>query len=152
MSWLVADKSTDFSLVRPRAKLLAREHRELKAKLIKIRRDAGLSQADVADRMDVTQQTVSKFERYDSDPKLSTIRRYANAVGALIEHEVEVDRGQSRYLAAQRSSWAQGNRTTTYLAFDDFFSRFGVITHESQHWVSAAAKTTEFEVVGSGSW
>ena len=35
--------------------------------------------------MGVTQQAVHKLERHDSDPKPSTVRRYANAVGAVVE-------------------------------------------------------------------
>lgn len=92
-------------VVRARAKVLAREHRTMRAELVTLRRDAGLTQGDVAERMGVTQQAVSKFERYDSDPKLSTVRRYANAVGALVEHRVERDQGQSVVLAAARSAW-----------------------------------------------
>lgn len=93
-----------FDLVRPRAKVLAREHRKLRADLLRVRHENGLSQADVAELMDITPQAVSKLERYDADLKLSTLRRYANAVGALIEHTVECDRGQSIPLSAE-SPW-----------------------------------------------
>lgn len=86
-------------LVRARAKVLAREDREMRAALIRLRREACLSQRQVADLIGVTQQAVQKLERYDSDPKLSTIRRYANAVGALIDHRVTPDLGQSAALA-----------------------------------------------------
>lgn len=92
-------------VIRARAKVLAREHRTMRTDLVALRREAGLTQGDVAERMGVTQQAVSKFERYDSDPKLSTVRRYANAVGALVEHRVERDQGQSILLAAARSTW-----------------------------------------------
>lgn len=146
MSWRISDQPNDFSLVRPRAKVLAREHRELKAKLVKVRRETGLSQADVAERMAVSQQTVSKFEHYGSDPKLSTLRRYANAVGALIEHQVEIDRGQSVQLAASRSAWAQGNLHNKYLSFDHGFTLGRALATEAQphQWVAANAKRTDF--------
>ncbi|MCZ9881920.1 helix-turn-helix domain-containing protein [Arthrobacter sp. B2a2-09] len=94
-------------LVRARAKVLAREHRTMRSELVRLRREGGLTQGDVAERMGVSQQAVSKFERYDSDPKLSTVRRYANAVGALIEHRIERDQGQSVFLAAAKSDWVQ---------------------------------------------
>lgn len=77
----------------------------MRTELVALRREAGLTQGDVAERMGVSQQAVSKFERYDSDPKLSTVRRYANAVGALVEHRVERDQGQSIILAAAKSAW-----------------------------------------------
>lgn len=87
-------------LAKARAKLLARQDRQLKADLITLRQNAGLTQGDVADLLGISQQAVQKLERYDSDPKLSTLRRYANAVGALVEHTVTADRGQSEQLAA----------------------------------------------------
>lgn len=81
--------------VRERAKYLAREDRHLKTELVRLRRDRGLTQQDVADLLGISQQAVQKLERYDSDPKMSTLARYANAVGALVAHEVEFDAGQS---------------------------------------------------------
>lgn len=87
-------------LAKARAKLLAREDRQMKADLIDMRQRAGLSQKAVADMLGISQQAVYKFERYDSDPKMSTLRRYANAVGALVEHSVTPDLGQSEHLAA----------------------------------------------------
>lgn len=60
-----------------RAKVLVREHRMTRAGSVEQRCQAGLSQEGV------TEQTISKFEQYDSDPKPSTVRRYANAVGVL---------------------------------------------------------------------
>lgn len=86
--------------VRARSQILARADREMKANLVRVRRDAGLTQKDVADILGVTQQAVQKLERYDSDPKLSTLSRYANAVGAIVDHSVSKDVGQSIWKAA----------------------------------------------------
>lgn len=74
-----------------RAKFLAREDHQLLRELVSLRKALGLSQADVAERLGLTQPTIAAFERYDSDPKLSTIRRYAQVVGLLVRHRVEVD-------------------------------------------------------------
>ncbi|MDN4641355.1 helix-turn-helix transcriptional regulator [Agreia sp. PsM10] len=60
--------------------------------LIDLRIRLNMSQRDVADRLGVTQATISAFERHDNDPKLSTIRRYALAIGAVVAHSVEEDR------------------------------------------------------------
>jgi len=92
--------AVDVERVRARAKVLARADRTMKAELVRLRRAAGLTQAQVAQIMGVTQQAVQKFERYDSDPKLSTLRRYTNAIGALVEHRVTADVGQSVPLAS----------------------------------------------------
>ena len=56
--------------------------------LIAKREELGLTQADLARKIGVSQQAISKFERMDADPRLSTIRRYALAVGLKISHEV----------------------------------------------------------------
>lgn len=58
------------------------------AALVRIRREKGLTQEDVAQALGRDKSTVSRFERLDSDPRLSTVRRYACAIGALIEHRV----------------------------------------------------------------
>lgn len=78
-----------------RAKILAREDRLMLANLVRVRRENNLTQKDVAELMGVSQQAVNKMERYGADPRLSTIRRYANAIGALVEHKVVSDHGQS---------------------------------------------------------
>lgn len=51
-------------------------------RLIQIRKDRKLTQKQVADRMGVGQSTVAGFENEGSDPRLSTIQRYARAVEA----------------------------------------------------------------------
>lgn len=60
----------------------------MRAELIRARKRAGLTQKAVADAMGVSQATVSAFERHENDPRLSTLRRYAVAVGVAINHEV----------------------------------------------------------------
>jgi len=67
---------------------LALADERMRYALIEARRDLGLSQRDVARLLGITQASVAAFERYDNDPRLSTIRRYALAVGAAIEHTV----------------------------------------------------------------
>lgn len=51
-------------------------------RLIGLRRARRLSQTAVAQRMGVRQPTVSGFETEDSDPRISTLQRYARAVEA----------------------------------------------------------------------
>lgn len=77
--------------VRSRAESLVSDHAELMRKLVAHRERHKLSQAIVAERMGVSQPSVAKFERYDSNPTLSTIRRYALAVGVRLHTLVEDD-------------------------------------------------------------
>jgi len=51
---------------------------------------AGLSQRALATILGVSQQAVAKVERTGSDPKLSTLRAYASAVGLQITHELRI--------------------------------------------------------------
>lgn len=68
---------------------LVESHDKLMSDLIGMRKRHGLSQEAVAERMGVSQPTVAAFERYDSNPTLATLRRYALAVGASIGHAVD---------------------------------------------------------------
>lgn len=76
-----------------RAKFLAKADYDLVFDLVRLREKSGLSQTDVAERLGISQQAVSKFERMESDPRLSTIRSYAHAIEALVSHDVTKDVG-----------------------------------------------------------
>ena len=57
--------------------------------LVRVRLQRGLTVNDVAERMGIAPDAVvDQMERPDSDPHLSTVRRYAMAVGALVAHDV----------------------------------------------------------------
>ncbi|WP_440221213.1 helix-turn-helix domain-containing protein [Dietzia sp. MNB45] len=56
--------------------------------LVSLRRQKRLTQQEVADRMKRDKSAVSRFENLGSDPKLSTIRRYARAIGVMVDHLV----------------------------------------------------------------
>jgi transcriptional regulator with XRE-family HTH domain len=99
-----------------RAKELAKADYRLLIGLVKVRKERGMTQQDVADKLGVSQPTVADFERQDADPKLSTIRRYAHAVGAIVTHQVDIDNGQYD----QKQDWSaqtyRFERTLTYAA------------------------------------
>lgn len=68
---------------------LAQNDDELLEALVVLRRTKKLTQDQVAERMGRSKTAVSNFERLGADPHLSTIRRYAAAIGALISTGVE---------------------------------------------------------------
>lgn len=72
------------------AALLVDEDERLIDRLIEMRRAAGLKQRDVAELLGITQSAIAKFESAERDPRLSTVRRYALAVGAVVRHDVQV--------------------------------------------------------------
>lgn len=73
------------------AEALAQEDQHLLHALVMRRRELGLSQSVVASRMGVSQAAVSLFERVGNDPHLSTVRRYARALGVMVRHQVDAD-------------------------------------------------------------
>ena len=61
------------------------ERRRLQRALAAKRQEAGLTQAEVANRMDTSQSAVARIEAGDVDAKMSTLQRYAIAIGYEIE-------------------------------------------------------------------
>ncbi len=82
-----------------RAEALIDETTDFMEALRALRKEHGLSQEVVAALMGVSQPAVSQFEHYDSNPTLSTIRRYAMAVGARLRLEVTDDYVQTKSVA-----------------------------------------------------
>ncbi|MEJ3750768.1 helix-turn-helix transcriptional regulator [Actinomycetes bacterium KLBMP 9797] len=64
---------------------MALRRRELLAELAEQRRAAGLSQAQVAQRMGTSQPAVARLEAGDLDIRMSTVERYAAAIGVRLE-------------------------------------------------------------------
>lgn len=60
---------------------------DLRKKLIKLRRKAGLTQEELAEILDTQKSNISRLENVtsSSSPKLSTIEEYAQAVGYKVE-------------------------------------------------------------------
>lgn len=84
--------------------LVDEDHRLVES-LIRLRRASGLTQQDVAERMGVTQSAVARIETSQRDPRLSTLRRYAMAVGACVSHTVEAADSSPRISAPRGASW-----------------------------------------------
>jgi transcriptional regulator with XRE-family HTH domain len=79
---------TDLTDEEQNALALARAELQMLSDLVALRRSKGYSQQDVADAIGRDKSSISRFERLDADPRLSTIRRYARAVGAIVNYEV----------------------------------------------------------------
>ena len=57
----------------------------IEERLKKLRKSAGLTQTELADRMGVHPQTISKWERGISQPDISQLAALASALGVSIE-------------------------------------------------------------------
>lgn len=65
----------------PGFRQMAERRRALSDELVARRRHLGLSQTEVAARMGTSQSAVARFESGQGDVRLSTLERYAAAVG-----------------------------------------------------------------------
>jgi transcriptional regulator with XRE-family HTH domain len=63
---------------------MSEERRRLVAELTAQRQSAGLSQTEVAARMGTSQSAVARLETGGADVRVSTLERYAAAVGSRI--------------------------------------------------------------------
>lgn len=86
-----------------RAKEDAEALMQLIQTLVAHRKSSKLTQKTVAADMETTQSAVSEFERLGGDPRLSTIMRYARAVGLKIYVKAHTD----QEAAQPSSSWTQ---------------------------------------------
>ncbi|SDC21660.1 helix-turn-helix domain-containing protein [Nocardioides lianchengensis] len=74
-----------------RARALVEADRRLLDELVERRKELGLTQTEVARRMDISQSAVARIESGARDLHQSTVRRYAMAVDAMLEHRVIAD-------------------------------------------------------------
>ena len=99
--------SVSDKILEDRADLLVDARDRLLEGLVRLRKEHKLSQQTVAERMGVSQPTVAAFERYDANPTVSSIIRYAMAVDALLDIKVVDDCGAGIPGAWQMSGAAQ---------------------------------------------
>ncbi|TML44039.1 MAG: helix-turn-helix transcriptional regulator [Actinobacteria bacterium] len=73
----------------PGFKEMAQRRRALTADLVARRRALGLSQTEVAARMGTSQSAVARLETGGADVRLSTLERYAAALGQRLDWKVK---------------------------------------------------------------
>lgn len=66
----------------------ALKRRQLLRRLVEVREKEGLSQADLAKRLDISQPSIWQLEN-QGDAKLSTLQRYAEALGQDIDFKLK---------------------------------------------------------------
>lgn len=99
--------SVSDEILERRADLLVDAKDRLLEGLVSLRKEHKLSQQTVAERMGVSQPTVAAFERYDANPTVSSIIRYAMAVDALLDIKVVDDCGEGVPATWQMTGAAQ---------------------------------------------
>jgi ribosome-binding protein aMBF1 (putative translation factor) len=71
------------------------EERSAGYRLRLARENAGLTQAELAARLGVTQQAVARAERWDSNPTVKVLAAWADALGVRLELELRPGRETS---------------------------------------------------------
>ena len=64
---------------------LSARRRELIDELVRTRQERDLSQTEIAARMGTSQSAVARLESGDADVRLSTLERYATALGQRLQ-------------------------------------------------------------------
>jgi transcriptional regulator with XRE-family HTH domain len=67
---------------------LVERRRELIEELVRARQQSGLSQTEIAVRMGTSQSAVARLESGGLDVRLSTLERYAGAIGRTVDWQV----------------------------------------------------------------
>jgi transcriptional regulator with XRE-family HTH domain len=67
---------------------LAERRRELIDELVRARLESRLSQTEIAARMGTSQSAVARLESGELDVRLSTLERYAAAVGRTVDWQI----------------------------------------------------------------
>lgn len=70
---------------------MAERRRALTSELVERRRRLGLSQTEVAARMGTSQSAVARFEAGAGDVRLSTVERYAAALGRSLDWSLKAE-------------------------------------------------------------
>jgi ribosome-binding protein aMBF1 (putative translation factor) len=77
---------------------MSEERRKLVADLTAQRHSAGLSQTEVAARMGTSQSAVARLETGDADIRVSTLERYAAAIGSQVAWQAQLGQAQEGQL------------------------------------------------------
>jgi ribosome-binding protein aMBF1 (putative translation factor) len=90
----------------------ALERRELARQLAERRRDAGLTQAELAERMGTSQGQITRFES-GADTRLSTVARYAAAIGIKLHWSMQpLDHTRKHGTKVSRQRLTRGTKSS----------------------------------------
>ncbi|MCC3292267.1 helix-turn-helix domain-containing protein [Arthrobacter sp. zg-Y1110] len=113
------------------AQELVEQDQEMLSGLVSLRQKT-MTQDELAERLGVDKSAVVAFERYDADPRLSTVRRYAFALRARIRHTV------TKPMSADESRVAQFVQASMWEASQEHFSA-GAASAIHVHLIRATA-------------
>lgn len=122
---------------RRRAQKLARTEAQLKKDLVDARKQRNLTQQEVGDLLALTQATISRFEDPDNDPRLSTIIKYANAIGATVTAHVELDNDDTSKLKPESRARQQVELPPQTAHFGAATTHSSIIHGTNRAWLNS---------------
>jgi DNA-binding XRE family transcriptional regulator len=90
--------------------------------LVEQRGERRVSQGEVAARMGTTQSAVSDLERGATDPRLSTLQRYARAVGCALHLVLQAERPRGRSTWVHTPARVTAPPTVSVVAMEGFWA------------------------------
>jgi DNA-binding XRE family transcriptional regulator len=90
--------------------------------LVEQRGEHGVSQGEVAARMGTTQSAVSDLERGATDPRLSTLQRYARAIGCALHLVLKAERPRGRSAWVHTPARVTAPPTVSVVAMEGFWA------------------------------
>lgn len=97
MSWI--DELIEERCRREPSFRAALDAEELRIQLIQMRQKSGLTQKEVAKRLGVSQPRVAEIEQLRNDPQISSIVKYARAIGAELKVHMVSEPKKTAYKA-----------------------------------------------------
>ncbi|GGJ75045.1 hypothetical protein GCM10010123_01290 [Pilimelia anulata] len=118
--------------------------------LRRVRRERGLSQAAVGERIGTTQSAVARMETGESDPRLSTLVRFADAVGAevIVRPAEPAAPSLARTADLMRPLLAEGAADEAFRYVVQFLDNL----RDADTIVRSAAVRAEPEALGDARW
>src|SRR5690348_8800091 len=90
---------------------MSEQRRRLVAELTEQRRSAGLSQTEVAARMGTSQSAVARLETGEADVRVSTLERYAAAIGSQLAWQAQTSQPEPDQPGRTEPGFGQLGRT-----------------------------------------
>lgn len=95
------------------------------------RRNAGLTQQQLADRLGVTQPAVARLERAGANPRVSTLAEIASATGCSLNLELDIPSGIDESMISADLALTPDERLRRFESFYGFASSVGGIAFPS---------------------
>lgn len=121
------------------------ENIELGQKITRLRKEQNMTQKELADKLHVSDKTVSKWENGNSEPNLQVLKDLADALGTTISKLLGEEEKPKKNINERMFNFFKNNYlliiefVLTFIAFIFFTVTFGVYVNRKDDWHSKGA-------------